>query len=568
MESIASDAFESSPAVVKSTSSPKGEGKGKGKGKGYATGPPPPPKGGGPKRSSVDQSAVKVKVREGGDSLRQTPVTVVTHLDGRRVAHHADGRVEELERAGGSRRTEKPKAKIPLDEIKEALKPLLAREPRLEAYAQQLYIGVPLPALKARISGELGAELAQAFAISAGEKNEEEEDVPSELQGEMSAKHGRLGVDAWAAPQLAVRCGALARPGYQSGLAHEYLDSEDVIKEKVRVMAGLIRQAKRLVIYAGAGLSTASGIHDYATRAGATSIASQPATKVNPPSPTSARPTLAHRVIAALGQQGLVWRFVQQNHDGLPQKAGFPQRLMNEIHGGWFDPSNPVVKMSGNLRSDLYSDLLKCERKADLVLVVGTSLSGMNSDRLVSTCASRAKRSVPSDPVFGSIIVALQRTSHDSDSSLRLFATTDDVFALLAEELALTVRDMSENISFPVPPEHLPFGPQTPVFSVPYDESGMPLAAEEGQQRRWLDLRDNSSLVVTVGKDKGRRLVVLGTNEDGHYRLGLIFGDLGKWCDVRLLGSWWPAAAVAGELHQLPIVSVGDDGKSQQAADA
>ena len=27
--------------------------------------------------------------------------------------------------------------------------------------------------------------------------------------------------------------------------------------------------------------------------------------------------------------------WVQQNHDGLPQKAGFPQWLLNEIHGSW-----------------------------------------------------------------------------------------------------------------------------------------------------------------------------------------------------------------------------------------
>lgn len=28
-----------------------------------------------------------------------------------------------------------------------------------------------------------------------------------------------------------------------------------------------------------------------------------------------------------------------------PRKAGFPQEALNEIHGAWFDPSNPVVPM-------------------------------------------------------------------------------------------------------------------------------------------------------------------------------------------------------------------------------
>ena len=40
--------------------------------------------------------------------------------------------------------------------------------------------------------------------------------------------------------------------------------------------------------------------------------------------------------------------------DGLPQKAKFPQEALNEIHGAWFDPSNPVVPMSGSLRGDLF----------------------------------------------------------------------------------------------------------------------------------------------------------------------------------------------------------------------
>ena len=49
---------------------------------------------------------------------------------------------------------------------------------------------------------------------------------------------------------------------------------------------------------------------------------------------------------------------MQQNHDGLPQKAGYPQQHLNEIHGAWFDPTNPVVPMSGTLREDLMTWLL------------------------------------------------------------------------------------------------------------------------------------------------------------------------------------------------------------------
>jgi len=410
--------------------------------------------------------------------------------------------------------------------------------------------------LRARISGELGPRVADAFAAAAGDKPVKICDVPDELQGDCAAKHGRLGESSWPAPRLAVRCADIARPGYNSSAAHEFLDVDEVLHEKVKLLANLIRKAKKCVLYAGAGLSTASGIGDYATRTGEAGVLGQTAGKQmpKPVSPYSARPSLGHHAIAALAKHGFVWRFIQQNHDGLPQKAGVPQGLMNEIHGGWFDPSNPVVAMSGSLRSDLFADLLECERKADLVLAVGSSLCGMNSDRLVSTCANRARRSVPSDPVFGSVIVALQRTPHDANSSVRIFATIDKVFEMLAQELSLSTCQSSEQLSCPVPEMYLPLGSDEHVFSVPYDQDGK--LVEDGEHRVALDLRDNAKAVITIGKNKGQSARVLGRNADGHYRIALTHNDGANWNEVRLLGRWWPAAAVAGEVQQIPLMSV------------
>merc|ERR1719478_1122863 len=90
-------------------------------------------------------------------------------------------------------------------------------------------------------------------------------------------------------------------------------------------------------------------------------------------------PTLAHCVMAELNRQNLLHGWVQQNHDGLPQKAGYKQEDINEIHGSWFDPSNPVVKYSGTLRHDLCEDMEMQATSADLVLVMGTSLTGLNA---------------------------------------------------------------------------------------------------------------------------------------------------------------------------------------------
>ena len=82
---------------------------------------------------------------------------------------------------------------------------------------------------------------------------------------------------------------------------------------------------------------------------------------------TDAAPTPTHLALAGLRAQGLVHTWIQQNHDGLPQKAGWPQEDLIEVHGSWYDPSNPVVCYDGSLRSDLYDKvgIHLCEPHAD-----------------------------------------------------------------------------------------------------------------------------------------------------------------------------------------------------------
>jgi hypothetical protein len=48
--------------------------------------------------------------------------------------------------------------------------------------------------------------------------------------------------------------------------AHEYEEHADVFQAKVALFASLIRQSKNMVAYTGAGISTSSGISDYASR--------------------------------------------------------------------------------------------------------------------------------------------------------------------------------------------------------------------------------------------------------------------------------------------------------------
>jgi len=47
--------------------------------------------------------------------------------------------------------------------------------------------------------------------------------------------------------------------------------------------------------------------------------------------------------LAALEKKNYLKHWINQNHDGLAQKAGYPKSKLNEIHGSWFDKKNRVV---------------------------------------------------------------------------------------------------------------------------------------------------------------------------------------------------------------------------------
>lgn len=128
-----------------------------------------------------------------------------------------------------------------------------------------------------------------------------------------------------------------------------------------------------------------------------------------------------------------VHHWVNQNHDRLPQKAGFPQEHINEIHGAWGDSKNPVVKMSGSLRADLYEWFEEWCEKVDVCLALGTSLCGMGADELPIAAANNSGKKRRR----GLVIVGLAATRLDASASVRIWGLLDDVLLELAEILGV-----------------------------------------------------------------------------------------------------------------------------------
>jgi NAD-dependent SIR2 family protein deacetylase len=347
--------------------------------------------------------------------------------------------------------------------------------------------------------------------------------------------------------------------------AHEWEDRPDVLRAKVQVLAGIVRKAKNSMVLTGAGISTAAGIDDYATKGRDRGVVVEERPVVK--DWKDARPTKAHRVLTAMYRAGHLKHWIQQNHDSLPQKAGFPQHALNEIHGSLHDPANPIVPYEGSLRDDLYSLMETWEKKNDLCLALGTSLSGFNVDRVAETAARRfqSRRS------FGLVIVNLQQTQYDECCSLRIFAKIDDVMKLLAKELGIEKEVSSMDARYEPDLEDGAFV-EDDVFLVPFDADGNPC-----EEKMTWDLREGKRVKLTGGPYEGDVGTIMAKNQNGDYRIRFVDSINPMFNAKRRpfslwLGNWWLEQATKGlgivPGGKIPFVNVPDATRqvSQQAA--
>eukprot|EP00036_Acanthoecidae_sp_10tr_P011580 CAMPEP_0182928174 /NCGR_PEP_ID=MMETSP0105_2-20130417/15422_1 /TAXON_ID=81532 ORGANISM="Acanthoeca-like sp., Strain 10tr" /NCGR_SAMPLE_ID=MMETSP0105_2 /ASSEMBLY_ACC=CAM_ASM_000205 /LENGTH=432 /DNA_ID=CAMNT_0025066173 /DNA_START=166 /DNA_END=1463 /DNA_ORIENTATION=+ len=389
----------------------------------------------------------------------------------------------------------------------------------------------------------------------------------------MEARHGRMwkelaaamGVEAPALPEAVAVCEDEARPGYTKIDATEYRDSPDVEAAKIELVAQMLAKASTCTAYTGAGISTAAGIGDYATKA-KDSHAGSPNKPLSMLSPFVAKPSIAHHALVKLWRAGMLGGgWVQQNHDGLPQKAGLPQEAINEIHGAWFDVSNPVVKMSGQLRTDLFDDLVRIEAEADMCLTLGTSLSGMNADRVAASVAARHAKG----DGLGLVIVNLQQTQMDAACAVRLWGLLDSVVARVVERAIAIQRGAAgipEALGLPVlvgdsatascdkATDAVCRRNTTDTVEIGYGVDGFKLP--EGAPRRALNLAEDAEIVITCGPYAGSRGYVRGRDRMNNIDLTVKVRVKGFMAPVPMkLGHWWMDSGARGAVSRFPIAN-------------
>ncbi|XP_069511403.1 NAD-dependent protein deacetylase sirtuin-7 isoform X2 [Ambystoma mexicanum] len=254
----------------------------------------------------------------------------------------------------------------------------------------------------------------------------------------------------------------------------EVCDEPAELQRKVSELAAALKNARHLVIYTGAGISTAASIPDYRGPNGVWTLL-QKGQSVSASDLSAAEPTLTHMCIARLHEHNLVQHVVSQNCDGLHLRSGIPRSAISELHGNMYievctqcTPNREYIRLfdvtehtalhrhhtgrtchkcGGKLRDTIvhfgergtlaqplnWGAAAKAAKDAEVIICLGSSLKVLKKYACL-WCMNRPHSRRPK-----LYIVNLQWTPKDDLATLKIHGKCDAVMRLLLDELGLDI---------------------------------------------------------------------------------------------------------------------------------
>lgn len=240
--------------------------------------------------------------------------------------------------------------------------------------------------------------------------------------------------------------------------------------KKIEKAAEWIAESENLVIFTGAGISTASGLPDFRGPDGVWTRRDKGLPPPKTPSWDQVTPNKGHYAIARLLEMNKLDYLISQNVDGLHAKSGIPFDKLAELHGnmyfmkcleclrkmtfeeaGWDkgkwgkgyrtnrirqgQPECPycggrlissIVNFGDPLPADELEKSIQKSKNADIFFVIGSSL-------VVTPAANMPV--IAKEHGAKLIILNLQETPLDDQADIRFFAKINDILPKIVEKV-------------------------------------------------------------------------------------------------------------------------------------
>lgn len=255
----------------------------------------------------------------------------------------------------------------------------------------------------------------------------------------------------------------------------EYIEPNSTLLPKIKEIAKALKKANHCICFTGAGVSTSANIPDFRGPKGVWTKEDKKEKIDYDGDIYEQKPTYCHYAITELARKGFIKFLITTNMDGLHWRSGFPEHMIEELHGSAYTEHCPrchkhfrrlkevergspdhatdgkcdfcgsnlmdtIVNFNDTYRNPLEEAVVDFHsNNADLVILLGSSCfvqpAATYPEKVVlSEKATLLKKSKKEGKL---VIVNLQATPLDEYCSIRCFCKTDDFARELMKEMGL-----------------------------------------------------------------------------------------------------------------------------------